>query len=188
MRTAHQPFEPPAYARAAFAELGRISVDGESMDSVLQRVAQLAKGTIPGVAESSVTVVTNDKATSAAYTGRLALDLDESQYGRGYGPCLEAAVGRELVEIIDAREETRWPDYAQGRGKVVRPASDLGRCHREEAEARRPAPSSRRRTTRRVALTWPGGEHRSCRFEPQSFLQRLGEGAGQDHRRSSPRF
>ena len=106
-------FDPTTRARAAFAELGRISVGEESVDSVLQRVAQLAKETIPGVAESSVSVVTNDKATSMAYTGKLALDLDESQYGRGYGPCLEAAVGRELREVTDAREETRWPDYAR---------------------------------------------------------------------------
>ena len=113
MTPAHEPFEPPPYARSAFAELGRISVGEESMDSVLQRVAQLAKGTIPGVSEASVSVISNDKASSVAYTGRLALDLDESQYGRGYGPCLEAAVGREVREITDAREETRWPDYAQ---------------------------------------------------------------------------
>lgn len=113
MSTEEAPFDPPPYARAAFAELARISIGEESMDSVIQRVAQLAKGVIPGVAESSVSVVINDKASSVAYTGKLALDLDESQYGRGYGPCLEAAVGRELREITDVREETRWRDYAR---------------------------------------------------------------------------
>jgi GAF domain-containing protein len=58
-------------------------------------------------------VVINDKATTAAYTGALALQLDETQYGRGYGPCLEAAVGEELREITDARTETRWPAHVQ---------------------------------------------------------------------------
>ena len=81
-----------------------------------------------------------------------------------------------------------WPVSGQGRGKVARRAPDLGGCRREEAAARRPAPSSRRRTNRRVALTWAGGEHPSCRSEPQRFLQRLGEGASQDQRRSNPRF
>src|SRR4051812_37315247 len=52
------------------------------------------------------------------------------------------------------------------RGKVVRRAPDLGRRQREEAAARRPARSSRRRTNRRVALTWAGGEHPSYRPEP----------------------
>ena len=100
-------------ARDAFAELARISLDTESMESVLQRIAELAKQTLPGVAEASVSIIANDKASTAAYTGRLALDLDETQYGRGYGPCLEAATGGEIVGIVDAREETRWPDYAQ---------------------------------------------------------------------------
>jgi len=97
----------------AFAQLGRISLGTESMNSVLQRIAELAKQTIPGVAEASVSLVVSDKATTPAATGRLAVDLDESQYGRGHGPCLEAAVGREIREITDAREETRWPDYAR---------------------------------------------------------------------------
>ena len=104
---------PTIDARDAFAELARISLNTESMESVLQRIAELAKQTLPGAAEVSVSLISNDKATTAAYTGRLALDLDETQYGRGYGPCLEAATGGEVVEIVDAREETRWPDYAQ---------------------------------------------------------------------------
>ncbi len=103
-----QPIDP----RDAFAQLGHMSFDETSMEVLLERIAELAKQTIPGVAEASVTLIANDKATSVAYTGQLALDLDESQYGRGYGPCLEAAVGEEIREITDARQETRWPDYA----------------------------------------------------------------------------
>jgi transcriptional regulator with GAF, ATPase, and Fis domain len=112
--SSHQPSAAPVTdARQAFAELGRVALGQASMESVLRRVAELAKQVIPGVAESSVSVVVNDKATTAAYTGGLALELDETQYGRGFGPCLEAAVGEELREITDARTETRWPDYAQ---------------------------------------------------------------------------
>jgi GAF domain-containing protein len=99
--------------RDAFTELGRLSFDTTSMDVLLQRIAELAKQAIPGVAEASITLISNDKAGTAAYTGPLALDLDETQYGRGYGPCLEAAVGEEIREITDARQETRWPDYTR---------------------------------------------------------------------------
>jgi hypothetical protein len=41
----------------------------------------------------------------------LAADLDETQYDRGHGPCLEAALAGQFVEIVDARTEERWPDY-----------------------------------------------------------------------------
>jgi hypothetical protein len=87
---------------------------------------------------------------------------------------------------VPHRKLFRLARSSQGRGKVVRRASDLGKCHRERAAARRPAPSSRRRTNRRVALTSAGGEHSACRSKPQRILQRLGEGAGRDHRRSEP--
>jgi GAF domain-containing protein len=99
--------------RDAFAELGQVSFESTSLNTMLQRVAELAKQVIPGAVEVSVSLIAHDKAGTAAYTGRLALDLDESQYGRGYGPCLEAAVGEEIREITDARQETRWPDYAR---------------------------------------------------------------------------
>jgi GAF domain-containing protein len=109
----HADRRPPLDARAAFAQLGELRFETTSIEAMLQRIAELAKRVIPRVAEASVSLIANDKATTAAYTGRLALDLDETQYGRGYGPCLEAAVGQEIREITDARAETRWPDYAR---------------------------------------------------------------------------
>jgi GAF domain-containing protein len=113
MSTDQHSNRPPLDARDAFAQLGELSFADTSMNAMLQRIAELAKQVIPGVAEASVSLITHDKPGTAAYTGRLALDLDESQYGRGYGPCLEAAVGEEIREITDARQETRWPDYAR---------------------------------------------------------------------------
>jgi hypothetical protein len=104
---------PAADARAAFAELGRLSFEDTSMHALLQRVVELSQQVVPGVAEASVTVVLKDKASTAASTGELALALDQAQYARGDGPCLEAAVGQEIREISDMRQETRWPDYAR---------------------------------------------------------------------------
>ncbi len=99
--------------RDAVAQLAELSFDTTSLNAMLQRIVELANRVIPHVEESSITLVSNDKASSVAYTGKLSLDLDESQYGRGYGPCLEAAVGEEIREITDTREETRWSDYAR---------------------------------------------------------------------------
>jgi GAF domain-containing protein len=106
-------FASSPHAFRAFDELARTSVAEQSTDSVLSRVAELAKATIPGVAEASVTLVAHDRAHTAAYTGELARDLDESQYAHGYGPCLDAAVGREVMVIADTRNEPRWAGYVQ---------------------------------------------------------------------------
>ncbi|MCW2618292.1 MAG: Response regulator with antiterminator output domain [Modestobacter sp.] len=100
-------------AAEAFEQLGAMPLSEESLDSVLQAVADLSKQVLPGDVEASVTVLVADKPTTFVYTGQLALDLDESQYGRGHGPCLHAASAGETVEICDARTEPRWADHMQ---------------------------------------------------------------------------
>jgi GAF domain-containing protein len=98
-------------ARTAFDRLATLSLSTESLDSVLQTVADLTKQVMSAPVEASVSVLVADRPTTFVYTGQLALDLDESQYGRGYGPCLHAAARAETVEVTDTRTETRWPDY-----------------------------------------------------------------------------
>ena len=62
---------------------------------------------MPGDPETSVTLLIRNRPTTVATTGQLAVDLDESQYDRGHGPCLHAARSGELTEIADTRTETR---------------------------------------------------------------------------------
>jgi len=91
--------------------LGRLSLRELSMESLLQRVSDLAKTVMPGNPETSVLLLVRNKPTTAVSTGKLAVDLDETQYERGHGPCLHAARTGELTEITDTRTDERWPDY-----------------------------------------------------------------------------
>jgi GAF domain-containing protein len=75
-------------------------------------VAHVAKRTVPGAEEVSVTLIDKKEAYTAAYTGQLALDLDELQYGKGYGPCLDAAAAATTLSLPDMTTEDRWPDWA----------------------------------------------------------------------------
>ncbi len=95
----------------AFAELGRINLAESSMEQVLARVSEVAKRTIPGADEVSVSLVQAGAVSTTAFTGKLALHLDESQYELGHGPCLAAAAGGETILISDMSTEDRWPDY-----------------------------------------------------------------------------
>lgn len=98
-------------ARAALDELGMLLLEHESTMSVLQRVVDLTRRAMPAVIEASITLLREERPTTAAFTGQRALDLDEMQYERGYGPCIDAALGAIEVEIVDGRTEDRWPDY-----------------------------------------------------------------------------
>lgn len=95
----------------ALERLGRLRLREHGMRSLLQTVADLAEQVMPGDPEVSVSLLINDRPSSPVFTGELARACDESQYGRGYGPCLHAAGTGEVVEIADARTETRWRDY-----------------------------------------------------------------------------
>jgi GAF domain-containing protein len=100
-----------ALAAEALERLGRLSLRELSMEDLLQTVADLTNRAMPGDPETSVTLLIRNRPTTVATTGQLAVDLDESQYDRGHGPCLHAARSGELTEIADTRTETRWPDY-----------------------------------------------------------------------------
>jgi GAF domain-containing protein len=92
-------------------ELGRIVFADMALDDVLARVCELAKLTIPGAAEVGVTLVDAGRAQTAAFTGELAVELDERQYEAGHGPCLESARTGAEFHIHDMSTEPRWPDY-----------------------------------------------------------------------------
>ena len=103
-----QPMEPTD----AFAQLGRIKLSETDLNGVFQQVADLAKRTIPGVTDASVTLVQPSKgAHTPAFTGQLALALDESQYELGHGPCLAAASSTNIQAVTDMTSENRWPDW-----------------------------------------------------------------------------
>jgi GAF domain-containing protein len=97
----------------AFAQLGRIRLGDTNLDGVLDQIAALAKRSIPGVADVSVTLVRGKGPHSAAFTGDLALALDETQYEQGHGPCLDAAASGGVFSVPDMSSETRWPELAQ---------------------------------------------------------------------------
>jgi GAF domain-containing protein len=96
----------------AFAEFGRVKLADHSLEDILEKLATLVRRTIPGAAEVSVTLLTGGHATTAAYTGGLALSLDERQYDLGSGPCLDAASSSTTLHIRDMTTEDRWPDFA----------------------------------------------------------------------------
>jgi len=96
----------------AFHELSQILL-GSPLGEVLERVADLAQRTIPGADQVSVTLMDGDRARSVAFTGDLAVHLDERQYDRGFGPCMDAALSGETVEIRDTAAEQTYPDFAR---------------------------------------------------------------------------
>lgn len=89
----------PDGTQQALEELGSLALREHSMETLLQRVVDLTKVVMPGHTEASISLLDGDRPSTAVFTGQLALDCDESQYGRGHGPCLHAATSGELTSI-----------------------------------------------------------------------------------------
>jgi GAF domain-containing protein len=100
-------------AQLAFDELGRMSFADHSLDSVLQKVTDLAARVLPGEPATSVTIIEGGRASTVAASDPLARQLDQVQYDLGAGPCLQAATTGVHVELIDTATEQRWAPFPQ---------------------------------------------------------------------------
>jgi GAF domain-containing protein len=97
---------------AAYAELGRIDFSRTDLAAALTKVADLARDSIPGADDVTITLVGPGGAHTAAFTGPRAMTVDEWQYQQGHGPCLAAAAANITVTVPDLAGESRWPDWA----------------------------------------------------------------------------
>jgi GAF domain-containing protein len=93
--------------------LARVVVADRELSVVLTEITGIARRAMPSIEAASVTLIREDKAFTAAYDGQMALDADELQYERGYGPCMDAGRAGQVFLLDDMRSEQRWPDYAQ---------------------------------------------------------------------------
>jgi GAF domain-containing protein len=105
--------EPSRDPRAAFAELSKIMLGEQQLSQTLARVAELAKQTIPGAAEVSVTLLHDSEVATVVFTGALASQLDERQYEAGFGPCVDAALSGTTIAIEDTTDSPTYPDFAR---------------------------------------------------------------------------
>jgi GAF domain-containing protein len=102
-----QPTDP----LRAFAELGQIKLGETDVDGICDRIAGLARQTLPGADEVSVTLVRDGLARGCGATGGRAQRLDTLQYDGASGPCLQAAAEKINVRIADTAVEDGWDGW-----------------------------------------------------------------------------
>jgi GAF domain-containing protein len=105
--------DPPRDPRAAFAELSKIMLGEQQLSETLTRVAELAKQSIPGATEVSVTLMQDSQVFTVVFTGSMAAHLDERQYEAGFGPCMDAALSGATVTIPDTAADPTYPDFSR---------------------------------------------------------------------------
>ncbi|MGY2127774.1 GAF and ANTAR domain-containing protein [Blastococcus sp. SYSU DS0617] len=94
-------------------DLSRVVLADRALDEVLTDITAIAARGVPGAESVSTTLLRDDKAFTAAYSGDMALGADELQYAEGYGPCMDAGRGGVVLRIDDTHTEERWPTYVR---------------------------------------------------------------------------
>ena len=105
-------------------ELARVVLVGRDLAEVLAEITTIARRAMPGSEACSITLIRDDEPFTAAHDGQMALDADELQYQRGYGPCVDAGRSGQLFMVEDMAVEQRWSEYgphaaAQGVGSSL---------------------------------------------------------------------
>ena len=94
-------------------ELVSVVLVGRPLAEVLGDITSIARRALPGSESVSITLLRGDHPFTAAHEGQMALDADEMQYERGYGPCMDAGRSGQVFLIDDMRTDDRWPDYTR---------------------------------------------------------------------------
>jgi len=97
----------------AFAELARIVVGDSPPEETLRLITRLAKQTLGGVEDVSLTVIDRDRPRTVVFTGPLAVHLDERQYELGFGPCLDAAKTGQIIIVDTRKDDTPYREFAR---------------------------------------------------------------------------
>lgn len=99
--------------QSAFLELSSTVLGSEPVEATMRRVAELAAGAVEGADQVSVTLIRKAKPVTVAFTGDLAVALDERQYDEGFGPCVDAARTSRTIAIADTSSDEGYRDFAE---------------------------------------------------------------------------
>jgi GAF domain-containing protein len=97
----------------AIHELAQLLVAEEGIESTLQRISDLAARVIPDCDAAGVTLYVDGKYVTAACTDRRTLEVDEGQYSRDEGPCLQAMRDKAVLRLNVAEANERWPEFLE---------------------------------------------------------------------------
>ncbi|HWC40287.1 MAG TPA: GAF and ANTAR domain-containing protein [Acidimicrobiales bacterium] len=97
----------------AIAELSRLMLSEGTMQSAMERMADLAVASIPHCDTCSVSSVDGGRVTTTVSTDAVAERVDAHQYQSDEGPCLNAIRTGVETRIGSMVDDTRWPRFRQ---------------------------------------------------------------------------
>jgi GAF domain-containing protein len=105
--------EYPGEFVEALLSLSRFNLtDGADLESLLERVADLAVTQLDGCDMAGITMIGPEGPTTVVFTDAIAPEIDVAQYRSGQGPCLDAFRTGTILRIDETATDGRWPEFA----------------------------------------------------------------------------
>jgi len=92
-------------------DLSRLLVDEESLDSTLDRVANLSTAIVDACDGCGISLVEGEEVETRHASNDRADRVDEIQYSTSQGPCLDAIRFGHAVRVASFEHEQRWPQF-----------------------------------------------------------------------------
>ena len=105
------PQDPVTELTENISEAARALFSAGSVTGTLQRVVDVAKGTIDGCDFAGVFILEGVKIYTPAYTDPVVVDIDAFQHETGEGPCLDAISAGGSVYADEFIDNSRWPHF-----------------------------------------------------------------------------
>jgi GAF domain-containing protein len=98
--------------RRSLDALSSFFIGHATMSDTLFTVTDLAAQAIPGAKFIGVTMMVDDKPTTAVFTDPESPEIDQAQYRSGKGPCMEAFATGEVRVIHSTRRPNPWAEFS----------------------------------------------------------------------------
>jgi transcriptional regulator with GAF, ATPase, and Fis domain len=100
-------------ATTGLTELAALLLSAESVEEALHHLARMAVVVVPDGPSCGITVAKDGQYTTVVYSGSIPALVDEAQYQRGDGPCLEAlrTGAPVIVQDLSREDQARWGGF-----------------------------------------------------------------------------
>lgn len=85
----------------------------QSLRDTLQSVAELGVEAVDGADLTGITLLADDRPTTAVFTDPTSPEIDSVQYETGSGPCLDASREQRSFRIDSTVEDRRWVEFCR---------------------------------------------------------------------------
>lgn len=103
----------PLPDHAWFSELQSLLLGTDTLHGFLDRLAQLTTQALPKGSSCGVTVRQDSRPVTLAAGDDWTLRVDQLQYDRGEGPCLDTLATGKVNYIVDTTTEVRWAGFCR---------------------------------------------------------------------------